>query len=227
MHLAWARWPSFLAMSVFYIIAFELHAEPYDLRGIRLGMSLTQFRAMPHPDGKKTKAICQGDPEAGRMFLYPSGPGADVGAIECNIYEFKSPSYSPNLSPSWHEAGLNVATIGVYMEYEFIPDPEKNGEYALYLMIVRSNVGNWETFWSAYNTKYGPPDSLSDASTQNRMGAIFNNVEAVWDNSESTITLVKRYLRVDNTYIFYGDSRLLEEIERLKLKKHGKPSDKL
>jgi hypothetical protein len=210
--------------------------EPYDLRGIKLGMLLSEFRKTPHPDGIRATVICQGDPEARSLYtLSAYGDEATAGVIVCNFYEWGGMRYrilrevlpGSTSPPTWEEAALNVATIGVYMEYKFIPDPTRADEPALYSIVVRSNVGYWYKFWEAYTAKYGKPTNVSEAPVQNKAGATFDNVEAVWDNGVSTITLIKRFERIDNTYVFYEHRRLASEIKRRVEQKEGKPSDKL
>lgn len=205
-------------------------AEPYDLRGVKLGMTLTEFRALPHPDGKPAKVICAGDPETKPLLgprFYADGDEASGGAIECNYYEFRTSYASSVVPPTWEEVVLNVATVDSFMRYKFVPDPAQNSEQALYTIIVRSNVGNWATFWSGYTSKYGKPLRISNEPTQNNMGATFDNTVAIWENDESIITLIKRFSRIDNTYIFYESKRLSNELKRKVEEKNGRPADKL
>ena len=217
-----------LSLAAGFVCASTVHAaEPFDLRGIKLGVTLSDFRKMPHPDGQQTKVICTGDPDAKRRVLFASDDEDAAGVRVCNHYEFKKLFASSSLPPEWTETSLNVATINVFMTYKFVPDTKRGNEPALYSIIVRSNVTNWNKFWEGYNGKYGKPQSVSNASTQNRAGATFDNVTATWENDQSSITLIKRFSRIDNTYILYEHQRLAAEIKRRVQQKKGKPSDKL
>lgn len=202
-------------------------AEPYDLRGIKLGMSISEFKKLPHPDGNDSKVICTGDskPEGIRQDYELSvyGDESKAGVIICNFYLLRP--FPTRLI--WLDAQLNVASINAYMKYKFLPDPLRGNELSLYAIIVRSNVAAWEKFWEGYTGKYGPPNHISDAPMQNKVGATFDNVVATWDNKISGITLRKRFERIDNSYIFYIHYRLSQEITRMIEKRDGKPSDKL
>jgi len=223
-----------LVALVFVTLASVSHstaAEPYDLRGIRLGMSLNEFRAIPFPDAHETnyniKVICTNDPEARLMFdLWVSSDDESLaGVVYCNFFGFRT--LYAGVPPEWEEERLNVATIGSYMMFKFVPSPDTLGDYNLYLITARTNVDNWDKYWRGYTGKYGPPKITSDEPIQNNAGATFDNITAIWDNGESTITLIKRFDRIDNTYAIYSHTKLSSLIDKLVEQQTGAPSDNL
>ena len=206
-------------------------AEPYDLRGIRLGISISEFRKLKHPDDAQAKVICSNDADAKKLRysteLGVYGSDRDAGVLRCNHFKFGKLFDSSSLPPEWQEVNLNVATVGVYMTYKFVPDPQVQNVPMLYWIGVRSNVQYWSKFWEGYTTKYGKPHSIDNSSSQNRMGATFDNVRAVWNNNVSTIILLKRSSEIQRTDIVYTHTRLLAEVEKRERSKRGRPEDKL
>lgn len=204
-------------------------SQAFSLRGIRLGLPLSEFRRLRHPDGVQAKVICTGDAEVkddfGLLDLSVYGDEATAGIIKCNFY--KPGTRGPYSPPSWQQVGLKVATVGVYMEYAFIRDPSLANEPALYKIVARSNVGYWEKVWRGFTGKYNKPTKISNAPTQNKAGTSFDNIDAYWINQVSGINLIKRFNRVDNTYIFYIHHRLASLFDRLVERVDGKPSDNL
>jgi hypothetical protein len=182
---------------------------------------------MPHPDGKMSKVVCTNDPETKELLgpqLSVYGDEQVAGVIQCGQYTVLRVSARASM---WADVNLNVATVESYMTYKFVPDPMQSGELALYEIQIRSNVGNWDKFWDGYTTKYGKPKLVSNQPIQNGAGATFDNTIATWENDQSTITLTKRFSRVDNTYIFYEHLRLSGEVKRRVEQKNGRPSDNL
>ena len=203
--------------------AGNVAAEPFDLRGSKLGMTLSEFRTLPHPDGKSDKVICEGDSEYARASSVISDISEDekiAGATICR-------HFARDKSGSWRQARLNVATTDLPVEFRFIRDPMHSNEPALYKISVMTGTSDWDKLLEGYITKYGNPTRRSDSPIQNMAGATFDNIEAVWENEESTITLIKRDKRINEGRVSYVHKPLWEEIRRKVEEKQGRPSDKL
>ncbi|MGE5502250.1 MAG: hypothetical protein ACM33T_15180 [Solirubrobacterales bacterium] len=214
------------------LLAGTAQAAPYDLRGFRLGMTLDEFRAMPHPDAAKYASVdvlCTGDPGAdkvgGGSELLVYGAIAKVGVVRCNHFR---PHMIQSLAQqgSRDELPLDVAGIGVFQVYEFIPHPT-DGTLRLFRISIRSNMRYWDQFWDAYTGKFGKPSKLKNDKVQNKLGGVFEKVTATWANKESSITLEQRTTAIDHMGITYLHNDLglhfLRQVEAIE----GKPSSKL
>lgn len=213
------------------LFAVGAQAEPYDLRGFKLGMSLDEFRAMPYPDPGKyrsTSIRCSSDPGAGQnggssLQLY--GTEAKIGITRCNYFR---PSIIESLAQKgWvDEANLDVANVGVYQSFDFFPD-SADGVPRLYRILIRSNMDYWDQFYGAYMEKFGKPSRVTNSKVQNQAGGTFNKVTATWDNKDSSITLEQRTGKVNLMGITYLHHALGAQVVRQVEAIEGKPSSKL
>jgi len=205
-------------------------AEPFDLRGYRLGMTLEEFRAMPYPDAGKfpgLMTLCTGDP------VPPRTPGANTlkvteaftkaGIIRCMHFAPRAlGSIVENI-----EAAMNVAGVPTYPEFEFIP----NGKDGMTMRLFRISFGtlmtNWDQVLNAYTTKFGKPQEIKNQVVQNSFGATFPKITATWANKESSITLEQRKRTLRGMKIVYlYDTLARPFLDRMKQIK-GNPADNL
>lgn len=211
------------------LIAGGAQAEPYDLRGFKLGMTLDEFRAAPYPDEAKYEGLhvlCSGDAGADRASggweLNVYRPEKKVGVIRCNHFRTDRSISVPRVM----EANMNVAGVGVYQTFEFAPAPG-DGALRLFRISIRSNMQYWDQFWSGYTEKFGKPSNIKTEKVQNKMGAAFDKMTATWANKESSITLEQRTSKVDHmgiTYLHHDiGAHVVRQIEAIE----GKPSSKL
>ena len=212
--------------------AVQRTSNAFDLRGIQLGISLAEFKALPYPDQKPNvpaRAFCTGDPVPERSYIRMDVYDTDkaIGIIKCNHFDFKKSYAESTIPPAWREATLRVATIETYMTYEFIPDATPQRTPRLFRISVRSNVRYWDTFWRGFTAKYGPPEKKIDGTVQNRMGAVFDDVTVTWRNAESSITMFKRVGRIDATSIIYEHTALARLATTLEERITGKPGENL
>lgn len=215
------------ALTATLVAAAPAHAEPYDLRGFRLGMSLEEFRASPFPDPDMYEGLhvlCTGDEGAkDRLELKVFDAVAQAGIIRCN--HFKTYRGSGTYTRV-EEATLNVAGVQVFQIYEFVPDP-KSGQHRLFRIAIRSNTQFWDQFWQAYTSKFGKPTRLDKGKVQNKLGGTFEKVTAMWANKESSITLEQRTTAVDLMAITYLHNALGANVVKQMDAVEGKPSSKL
>lgn len=212
------------------LLASAAQAEPYDLRGFKLGMTLDEFRAMPYPDPGKYRNVsvrCSSDAgfdRNGGMSIQVYGPEAKVGVIRCNFFR---PSIVDTLAnKGWvDETNLDVANVGVYQSFDFFRDAQ--GMPRLFRISIRSNMQHRDQFLSAYTEKLGKPSRVVNDKVQNRMGASFDKITATWANKESSIALEQRTGKVDIMGITYLHHDLARAVTKQIEAVEGKPSSKL
>ncbi len=203
------------------------NAQPYDLRGFKLGMTMDEFLVMQHPDGHSwLRIMCTGNPDAaqatGGAELRVSSTEAKIGVVRCNHFRNDYGTGTARLTGF----NMDVAGVKVFQRFEFVPDPA-SAELRLFRIVIDSNMDYWDQFWSAYNEKFGKPASLKTEKVQNGAGATFDKVVAVWANKESSILLEQRAAKINLMRIVYEESALAAYVAQKTEAIEGRPSDKL
>jgi hypothetical protein len=193
-----------------------------------LGITLEEFRRLPLPDGGDAKVICYNDPEtrgAAFLELFVGGVEGEAGVFGCGFYVLKSRLGPLKGPPKWYDAGLKVATVKVSAVYFFVPD--RVAARRLIRIEVRSKTESWDTFWEGFTGRYGEPKAVSRDPIQNKLGAVFDNTVAVWDNGESTIALAKRHIEIERLLIRLDHTGLQNLLRERIEQKRGRPKDNL
>lgn len=205
------------------------YPQAYALRGFKLGMTLDEFRAMPHPDAQKLenpRVICTGEigemGARGAWELKVSKVEQAAGVVRCNHFATDRKLSRPETA----EVNLNVAGVGVYQTFDFAPSPV-DGVTRLYRIAIRSNMDYWDQFLAAYVEKFGKPTEVRSGTVQNKLGNAFDKATAVWLQKESSITLEARTTKIDLMGITYLLHDVAAQVSRQAEGIEGKPSDKL
>ena len=197
-------------------------ARLYDFKGVALEISLDDFRRMPHPDGiENSRVLCSGEKVA-ITSTYSSEP-TDVmlfDEVEKSL-GVKRCIWVSTVAESYRRAGdtrsLSLAGSGygtIEYSFGFVPDP-KDGVLRLYQFYGTSNRNAASDVIEALTTKWGPPKIVND-KVQNRMGASFDQVTALWTNPAASITVQDRWTKIDNMAILVTSNRLSDVIKRAK-----------
>jgi len=214
-------------------------AEPYSLRTFRLGMTLDEFRSTPHPDPGRygdVRLFCTGDRQLDlleksivvrqdALELRGSETEQKAGIRKCRYFWLADIVGSKE----WMPGGLVVANIGVGATFYFLQDRSDPLTYRLFKIHMTSNTQHFEQFLAAYKERFGSPQLLRNESVQNKLGAVFDSVVAIWKNEDSTIVLQQRGAegRVDLMPIVYTHDKLIADLAKRIEAIEGKPSDKL
>lgn len=185
---------------IFIIVLLALNpihasAEPFDLRGFRLGMTLAEFRSTPYPDPGKYKGLhvkCSNDQGSRKskasLAITTYGVEAKVGLVRCNHYRAHD-----ILKPPWvEEATMDVAGVQVFLTFDFYHDPKAPSVLRLFRINIKSNMQYWGQLWPAYKAKFGQPTDIVKSVVQNSYGAPFDKVVAIWVRDGSSIMLESR-----------------------------------
>lgn len=208
--------------------------EPFSLRGIKMGITLEEFRLIPfpkHPDPKQfsysdVRVMCTGDHGLkdawGGSDMKVSGSSAAIGLIRCGYFGFRNGVPELGLT----EASLSVAGVAVGHAFEFLAEKDNPTTHRLFRIAIPSNMDYWDQFWGAYTKKFGQPTSIEEGAVQNANGATFPKIMATWSNSNSSITLEQRTSRINHMEITYLNVELMQEyLERIKSVKGDPVSD--
>jgi|GEM_PF-2992854 len=185
------------------------HAEPYALRGYKLGITMDEFKAMPHPEaanypGEKIYILCSGDSGA-TADLAVSGTNAQLGFIYCKHFLKKSTS----IGVSYQEVRLTFNTIGLSPKFVFTPAPDNSSSRLAYIFID-SDMRNWEKLYAAFRGEYGNPADVASEKIKTG-GVIYDKLIAAWKNADSFLFLEQRtddqlnLMTMDFTHKALGD----------------------
>ncbi|MBV8654177.1 MAG: hypothetical protein JO255_22145 [Alphaproteobacteria bacterium] len=183
-------------------------AHPYNLRNIPLGISLTQFRKMAHPDGDargaKAQVLCSGDPGGGDiegLALSPVLLQADT--TKCGYY-VKTPVAGGEQYASAPMTFLGEAISPLFLFYR----PEGATDYGLaQITFGLSNRRGSETIGLFYRA-YGGPASLDVTSVPTTFGSEMSNIRYIWKNDLSSIQLDSLSFVLDQMSVVFAESRL-------------------
>lgn len=216
----------FMACAVFLFSAKSVLAqtpEPFDFKGVKLGISIDEFRKLPHPDAddkdahyaaKGSAAICTGEKvsisanytiEPTEVMLYDRAEQA-AGVVKC-VWVNKS----NDRMAKGKTAALSLADSGyaVYdYSFSFIPDP-KDGVLRFYRFVGETNRNAFSAVISALSRKFGRPIMTQD-EVQNGFGNKFARTQASWKNDNSGILVVDRFQKLNDMVIMVSDKRLSE-----------------
>lgn len=201
----------------------------YDFKGVPLGITLAEFRALPHPDGGDARVLCTGE-KVPITSTYSSEP-VDVmlfdevekalGVTKC-IWVAQG-------GDRWLEGqikGLNLAGsmyAANQYSFSFMPDPVDRLP-RLYRFQGVSNRNAADDVIEALTQKWGAPKLVKD-KVQNKMGASFDQLTALWDNPAASILVQDRWTKIDNMVIIFSDKRLTDIYDAAeKAKKQGTPN---
>lgn len=202
-------------------------SAPYDFKGVQLGISIDDFRKMPHPDAdnndahyvaKDSSVMCTGEKvaltpdysaEPTEVMIYDSAEKA-AGVVKCVWV-----NQTEDRMARGKTAGLSLADSGYAIydySFRFIPDP-KDGVLRLYRFIGETNRNAFGSVQAALTNKFGKP-AVSQDEVQNGIGNIFTRTILLWKNDVSEILVSDRFSELNKMTIVVSDKRLVEAYKR-------------
>lgn len=181
----------FILLALAFVCAAATgHAEPYSLRGYKLGMTIGDFKAMPHPEagnypGEKIYILCTGDKGA-TAALAVSDINAKLGFVYCKHFLKKSTS----IGDSYEEVKLTFNTIGLSPKFVFTSAPDK-GPLRLAYIFIDNDMRNWDKLYAAFQADYGKPSDVA-TETIKTGGVTYDKIIAAWKNADSFLFLEQR-----------------------------------
>ena len=176
--------PLLLAALLSMTATISRAAEPYALRGIRLGILLADFKILPHPDrdsAPEARPFCSDDPAAGAAIPV-SKVESKVGIVRCAYFHEGSSPPAP--------AGLIVVGAKADMTFVFVPD--STGALRLAWMRAATGSDHYASIRAALLKKYGQPKSKMQGFVHDAAGTKLVDETLYWSNGASDIRLDQR-----------------------------------
>jgi len=166
--------------------------DAYSRRSYQLGITISQFRALPYPDQKEwpnAYPVCT-DEARSQTFpflaeLYISSDWKSAGVVQCTFF-YNSGTMNPA-----ERAALMLGDLASFTVFFFIPE---NGgqEPRLFLVKSRGSSGSYGDLLNTFSAAFGKPSTITREQYQTKAGSIFPNEIATWENTSSSIEL-KRF----------------------------------
>lgn len=178
----------------------------YDFKGIQLGITLDEFKALPPPpiarNGvDKDFAACTNEKISGASITPPGEKESSLGAINCeygrNEYTFRGSN-----TIRYYRSPIVIGSYNAMnATFKFIKKPN-DAEPRLYEMEFEFTGNNFQSVADGLNDKFGMPKSLNGV-VQNRMGGTFPSKTLIWENATSIITLEEKGSGLDKSRLTY------------------------
>jgi hypothetical protein len=136
----------------------------FDFRGIRVGMSLNEARALVEAKFPAAEGVCGEYSEWSCRDLAP-------GVNQCHVFSWCSHIHQ-SITLDFVDDSLS------YIAYQFPLDPT-----------IAPGFDEYDRIKPAVLDKYGKPKSITSVDVQTKAGAHYKSEDILWDNSVSTVEL--------------------------------------
>lgn len=176
----------------------------YDFKGIRLGMTRDEVKAIPLEaegsgfDKSPITFWCSDMPMRQGQKLggfYLSKAETALGVVECKYAQQSSLTSNDYVFLS--EARVKVGDwMASNVSFSFL-------DGRLYKITIDGHKNMLGDVLEGLTAKFGQPTSKLDDTTQNKAGATFPHIERIWANRAATVKVEAPYTRIDNMNVLY------------------------
>jgi hypothetical protein len=183
--------------------------EPYALKGVQLGITLEEFKAIPVPiemgrDGEEKSRKEFRLPPLKRTLTQKCSDQALV--LQCQWVQIDQNTGLPSLSGQAQQIRTQFGDISGYFSFDFVSAPD--GQRRLARIHVRANNQPVGGLLEALTVKYGQPVQ-SLGQVQNGYGATFEKLTMKWSNTVSQIEVQTRCPELNSLCVDYTHPGLL------------------
>lgn len=180
-------------------------AEPYAMRGLRLGSTKAEFKAFPIPNDSgalNTQAWCSDDILPKEISISSSSEERADGIVNCMWFS-KSP-YLKYSGPDQHWVDLGTGKGPPI--FKFVSD---GNDLRLFEISFYANTEYYSGIYDALISNYGKPEE-KDEPFQTKAGATFVSKTSIWRNDISSISLTFRCRHTERYCLTYTHVSLAE-----------------
>lgn len=203
--------------------AEDLESSPFSMRGVELGITIDQFKAMPIPnDGDRyedLQAPCTNDESSLAKKIYGSSEDQALGIVECQW--FSKDTLVPFVSASEHWIAIGQGKGQPI--FRFI---ESQGSLRLFEITFFANNQYHPAILDALTRGYGAPQKKVEPFNT-KVGGEFSSLTSVWDNGPSAITLIERCRHLERYCMSYRHKALWSQYYALIEKRAADAASKI
>jgi len=164
----------------------KVEDQAYSRRDYRLGITLSEFKAIPYPDQQhwpNAYPVCSDEERIKDSNFWEANPPARfkrAGVVGCHFF------YNDRSTGRPWGAGLGLDDLRPITRFLFIK-ADTDSEPRLFWIVTEGPAAEYDRVMATFTAAYGKPSSQTNDAVQNRMGAVFQNTTIRWDNSVSYI----------------------------------------
>jgi len=185
--------------------------RPFSVRDIPVGISLTEFRRLHHPDADKyrgAKIYCSTDPGVGAIEALAMPPTLlQADTLKCGFFQLAAAAEGERLtSAPLTFLGEEISPLFLFSR------PEGARDYALaQITFAMSNRRGGQTIELFYRA-FGGVTSLDVTGVSTTFGSDMSNIRYIWRNEQSSIQLDSlSFVLTEMSVVFY-DNRLWSDL---------------
>lgn len=213
------------------------YTADYDFRGVRLGMTVSEFRLLPYPKEAKpydppqttpglrqvvttVATECTGDQNA--LSSLNNVDGREFGVVQCGWVVLRR-EYTESKSLSDIAVGELLARS---YSFKFIALPGE-AEPRLFQIQILTHARGFDDLAASLTEKFGRPTEVVKGAAQNRMGAVFDNNTLIWRNKTGEVSLYQLLDSVDTGLLLYQLNDHTQYYDVIMKNKKGKEGPKV
>lgn len=184
-----------------------LSASAIDFKGIPLGMSLEDFRAIQHPDGvQNTKVMCSNDEDLNSYQAYPFKGGealSAAGVVRC--------VFGGGRDPDTTSLGIIPLSVGesefTARTYEFrFASAIKDGDPHLYEIELQTGSGARRYLIDALLGRWGTTSSHTIGNSTTVKKTTVHREYYQWSDGQFSVSVDIPWSKADEMIVIYRDS---------------------
>ena len=215
-----------LTLACLAVAAAGDSAWAIEFPGVKLAMTLAEFRNVRFSAAAGAKIVCEHDREARDRRPTPemvaTGAEAKAGVLGCGFFRFGralGPTTS-GLPAEWIAVPLKadgdvpVAATFWFMPAGGVPAAGERPASAvdttqrLFRITLRANAAGWDKLWRATTARLGQPTFTTREPFSRGPGGTLDNTVATWDDGTSTLTATKRATLAERSTLEYLNKEL-------------------
>lgn len=167
----------------------SLWQDAYSRRNYQLGITISQFRALPYPDQREWPSAYPVCTDEARSQTFPflaelniSSEWRSTGVVQCTFFYNDSTMNRPE------RAALMLGNLGSFTTFFFISE---NGRQEPRLFLIRSGApsDSYVDLLNTFTMAFGKPSKITREEYQTKAGSVFPNEIATWENTASSMQL--------------------------------------
>lgn len=183
-------------------------AQPYAMRGVRLGLTLDEFKAVAIPTDRnetQTQVWCSDQPLPKGLYFWRDAPKEMGTVVNCEWFSLEPRSFS-SLSNHWVMLGTGLGIPS----FRFVPS---EGAWRLFEISITANNKYYPGIMDALQRNYGAGKTVIEPF-QTRAGQSYDNAITAWDNGTSSIRMEQRSEQLDRYTLTYRHKSLMRLIDQ-------------
>lgn len=186
----------------------------YDFRGLRLGMSLDEFKSQDHRlvtgsrSQNQLRAVCSGESDPNGIYLNETDFTLKrLGGVSCSYMDFSEHPYDSGIL-RWKGARI-VFPGGLSEIYKLKFAKNRSDEQLrLFDMFFLFDSDSFDDVVIGLTRKFGKHQNLNKELVQNLNGATFENEKYRWENDKGYVMIMRYSNKITKSLLVIADKEI-------------------